>query len=56
MPPATPAGRTFRIRGQGLPKRDGERGDLLANLSVELPRTLGKREQELFEELRGLGH
>jgi curved DNA-binding protein len=56
VPPATPAGRTFRVRGQGLPKKDGARGDLLAVLNVELPRSVGKREQELFEELRGLGH
>jgi DnaJ-class molecular chaperone len=56
VPPATPAGRTFRVRGQGLPTRDGKRGDLLASLSIELPKTLDKRAQELFEELRGLGH
>lgn len=57
VPPATPNGRTFRLRGQGLPKGPGgERGDLLAELSVELPKSVGARERELFEELRGLGH
>lgn len=57
VPAATPNGRTFRLRGQGLPKgQGGERGDLLAELSVELPKSVGARERELFEELRDLGH
>lgn len=57
IPPGTPNGRVFRLRGQGLPKRPGgERGDLLAELSVELPRHVGRREHELFEALRELGH
>jgi DnaJ-class molecular chaperone len=57
VPPATPNGRTFRLRGQGLPRgQKGERGDLLAELSVELPRSVGERERKLFEQLRELGH
>ncbi len=58
VPPGTPAGRVLRVRGQGLPRAEGSgaRGDLLAELSVELPKTLSRRERELFEELRRLGH
>jgi curved DNA-binding protein len=56
VPPGTPAGRTFRVRGQGLPRRAGERGDLLASLAVELPGHLDKHSRELFEKLRELGH
>jgi DnaJ-class molecular chaperone len=57
VPPGTPIGRVFRLRGQGLPRLEsgGGRGDLLASLSVTLPTTLSKRETELFEELRNLG-
>lgn len=57
VPPGTPVGRMFRLRGQGLPRLDagGGRGDLLASLSVELPKDLSPREKELFEELRKLG-
>jgi curved DNA-binding protein len=57
IPPGTPAGQVFRLRGQGLPKlgAPGERGDLLATLAVELPRTLTARQRELFEELRKSG-
>jgi len=57
IPPETPAGRVFRLRGHGLPKVEagGARGDVLATLAVELPKTLTPREKELFEELRRLG-
>jgi DnaJ-class molecular chaperone len=56
VPAGTPAGRVFRLRGQGLPRTEGGgRGDLMAQLSVALPERLSKREQELFDELRELG-
>jgi curved DNA-binding protein len=47
----------FRLRGHGLPRlgERGARGDLLATLAVELPRSLTPRQKELFEELRGTG-
>lgn len=57
VPPATPHGRAFRLRGQGLPRRDGGgRADLLVTVAPEWPSTLGARERELYEELRALGH
>ena len=57
VPPETPAGRVFRLRGHGLPRLDagGARGDILATLNVDLPKNLTPREKELFEELRKLG-
>jgi curved DNA-binding protein len=57
IPPETPAGQVFRLRGHGLPKpgEKGLRGDLLATLAVELPRHLTARQRELFEELRRSG-
>ena len=57
IPAGTPAGQAFRLRGHGLPKLGGrgERGDLLATLAVELPRSLTPRQKELFEELRQSG-
>jgi len=57
VPPGTPPGRVFRLRGHGLPslERGSGRGDLLASLAVDLPKDLSKRENELFEELRRLG-
>jgi DnaJ-class molecular chaperone len=56
IPPGTPVGRVFRLRGQGLPRLEGGgRGDLLAQLAVVLPADLSGREREIFEELRRLG-
>jgi curved DNA-binding protein len=57
IPPGSRAGRTFRLRGHGLPKLEApsEKGDLLAVLGVDLPQDLTPHERELFEELRKLG-
>jgi len=57
VPGGSPSGRTFRLRGHGLPRLDvgGQRGDLMAVLSVQVPRDLTPREKELFEELKTLG-
>jgi len=57
IPPGTPAGQVFRLRGHGLPRlgAGGARGDLLATLAVDLPRSLTPRQKELFEELRRSG-
>jgi DnaJ-class molecular chaperone len=56
VPAGTPAGRVFRLRGKGLPSLEGKgRGDILATLSVDLPKNLSRREREIFEELKGLG-
>ena len=37
MPAMTSSGRTFRLRGKGLPKKDGTRGDLFATTAIVLP-------------------
>lgn len=57
IPEGTPAGRVFRLRGKGLPRRGRTeaRGDILASLTVGLPGQLSKRQKELFEELRSGG-
>ena len=57
VPPGTPSGRVFRLRGHGLPRAGdkGGRGDLLATLAVDLPQQLSSRQKELFEELRRTG-
>jgi curved DNA-binding protein len=57
IPAGTPAGQVFRLRGHGLPKlgEKGPRGDLLATLAVDLPRSLTSEQKELFEELRRTG-
>lgn len=37
IPPGTPNGRTFRVRGKGAVRRDGTRGDLLVTVEVTVP-------------------
>ncbi len=57
IPASTQNGRTFRLRGKGLPKlgsKTGAHGDLLVATDIELPAHLSDRERELFTELRNL--
>jgi DnaJ-class molecular chaperone len=37
IPPWTRSGRTFRLKGKGLPKKSGGAGDLLVNVQIALP-------------------
>ena len=37
IPAMTSSGRTFRLRGKGLPKKDGSPGDLFATTAIVLP-------------------
>ena len=55
IPPGTPDGRTFRLRGQGMPHLRGEgAGDELVKVRLALPEPLTPRDRELFEEMRRL--
>lgn len=40
VPEGTPNGRTFRVRGKGVERRDGSRGDLLVSVEVVVPESL----------------
>jgi molecular chaperone DnaJ len=52
IPPETQNGRTFRLKGQGMPHLGkAERGDLTARVSVVLPTQLSDKEKELFRQL-----
>lgn len=52
IPPETQNGRTFRLRGMGMPRKDGGKGDFFAKVRVVLPTDLSTREKELLTELR----
>ncbi len=56
IPPNTQNGKTFRIRGQGMPSltSPGTRGDLYVIAEAQLPTSLSPRERELVEELRSM--
>jgi curved DNA-binding protein len=53
IPAETPAGKTFRLAGQGMPKLNEPNafGDLYAQVRVILPEGLTAAERELFEKL-----
>ena len=53
IPAGSQPGRTFRLRGRGMPNlRDPKKhGDLLARLKVTLPEKLSAEERKLFDQL-----
>jgi molecular chaperone DnaJ len=54
IPAGTQNGRTFRLKGQGMPQlgKAQQRGDLLVKAEVQLPRELSDEERQLFEQLK----
>jgi DnaJ-class molecular chaperone len=55
VPPETSNGLRMRLTGQGMPKLNATgRGDLFAEITVQLPKELTPREKELFTELARL--
>lgn len=54
VPAGTQNGRTFRLRGKGMPRlrQPDQHGDLLVKVEVQLPAKLSARQRELVEELR----
>jgi molecular chaperone DnaJ len=53
IPPGTPSGKTFRLRGKGAPRpRKVGAGDLLATVRVDVPTRLTKDEKELLKRLQ----
>jgi curved DNA-binding protein len=51
IPPNTQGGRRLRLRGQGLNRRSGGRGDLYVRIEIVNPPSLSERERELFQRL-----
>ena len=54
VPAGTQQGQVFRLRGQGMPRRDGGRGDELGRVKVALPTNLNDREKAPLFEYEGL--
>jgi curved DNA-binding protein len=51
IPPGSQGGARLRLRGQGLKRRDGSRGDQYVKLKIVVPTNPSSRERELFSKL-----
>jgi len=50
IPPGTESAKTFRVRGRGIQRPDGRRGDLLVSVEVAVPRRLTKTQRKMLED------
>ena len=55
MPSGIQDGQKLRLRGKGLPKRDGSNGDMYVRVRVELPKNLSPQQKKLWQDLAELG-
>jgi molecular chaperone DnaJ len=54
IPPGTPAGKRFRVRGQGVEK-DGQRGDLIVEITITVPEKLSEEQERMMREFADAG-
>ena len=52
VPPGCPSGRTLRVRGRGVTRKDGTKGDLLVTLEVQVPAALSDEARAAVEAYR----
>ncbi|MBQ7221434.1 MAG: DnaJ domain-containing protein [Synergistaceae bacterium] len=55
MPAGIQDGQKLRLRGKGLPGRNGTSGDLYVRVRIDIPRNLNSKQNELWQELARLG-
>ncbi|MDZ4771519.1 MAG: DnaJ C-terminal domain-containing protein [Planctomycetota bacterium] len=51
VPAGTSSGKTLRLRGLGLERRDASRGDLLVEIAITVPPVLDDEERKLWNEI-----
>ena len=51
MPPGIQDGQKLRLRGKGMPKRDGTNGDLFVRVRIEIPRHINAKQKELWQKI-----
>ena len=51
IPPGTQNGQKLRVRGRGLPGRNGADGDLIVETRIEVPSKVSDSEKKLWEQL-----
>jgi molecular chaperone DnaJ len=56
IPAGTPGGRTFRVRGKGVSRSDGTRGDLLATVQIAVPAQLSAHAADALRRFADAAH
>lgn len=51
IPPGTQNGQKLRVRGRGLPNREGQKGDVIVVARIEVPVKVTDAERKLWEQL-----
>ncbi len=54
IPPGTPSGKRFRVRGQGIQKGD-KKGDLIVEVSIQVPEKLSEEQERMMKEFAESG-
>jgi molecular chaperone DnaJ len=54
IPPSTPSGKRFRVRGQGV-KKGEERGDLIVEVEIVVPEKLTEEQEKMMKEFAEAG-
>jgi len=54
IPPGTPSGKRFRVRGQGVQKGD-EKGDLIVEVTIATPENLTEEQEKMMREFAEAG-
>jgi len=52
IPPGTPSGRKMKIAGHGYYSKSGQRGNLIAALTIDIPQNPTQQQLELFRKLK----
>ncbi len=54
IPGGTQSGQTFRLKGQGITKQGGARGDLMARVRITVPKEPSEAQRKLLEQLAAM--
>jgi len=54
IPPGTPSGKRFRVRGQGIQKGD-KKGDLIVEVSIAVPEKLSEEQERMMRDFANAG-
>jgi molecular chaperone DnaJ len=55
IPEGMAFGEILRVKGKGIPKENGGRGDLYVRINIKTPSHLSRQAKKVFEDLRGEG-